>query len=112
MSNILVVDDNQQNLYMLQILLSANGFHVEQASNGKEALELAHCSPPDIIISDILMPVMDGFALCRAWKEDELLKNIPFILPPTQSRRMKISHSASEPIGSSENLPNRQDFWL
>jgi len=79
MSNILIVDDNQQNLYMLQILLSANGFQVDQASNGKEALERAHCSPPDIIISDILMPVMDGFALCRAWKEDELLKNIPFI---------------------------------
>ena len=42
MTNILVVDDNQQNLYMLQVLLSANGYKVEQASNGAEAIEHAH----------------------------------------------------------------------
>ena len=79
MRTLLIVDDNQQNLYMLQVLLSANGFQVEQASNGVEALELARRRLPDMIVSDILMPVMDGFALCRAWKEDERLKNIPFI---------------------------------
>jgi two-component system, cell cycle sensor histidine kinase and response regulator CckA len=79
MNKILVVDDNQQNLYMLQVLLSANGFQVEQASNGAEALEYARRALPDMIVSDILMPVMDGYALCRTWKEDERLKNIPFI---------------------------------
>ncbi len=80
MSTLLIVDDNQQNLYMLKVLLSANGFQVELASNGVEALEQARRAPPDMIISDILMPVMDGFALCRAWKEDERLKDIPFVL--------------------------------
>jgi len=79
MTKLLVVDDNQQNLYMLQVLLSANGFKVELASNGAEALERARRAPPDMVISDILMPVMDGFALCRAWKGDERLKDIPFV---------------------------------
>ena len=79
MRTLLIVDDDEQNQYMLQILLSANSFHVEQASNGAEALKMAQHTPPDMIISDILMPVMDGFSLCRAWKEDERLKNIPFI---------------------------------
>jgi signal transduction histidine kinase/CheY-like chemotaxis protein len=79
MNKFLIVDDNAQNLYMLEVLLKSNGFEVEQASNGKEALELAHRNPPDMIISDILMPIMDGFSLCRTWKTDERLKRIPFI---------------------------------
>ncbi len=79
MTTLLIVDDNEQNLYLLKILLSANGFHVELASNGAEALEQARRTVPDMIVSDILMPVMDGFSLCRAWKEDERLKDIPFV---------------------------------
>jgi two-component system, cell cycle sensor histidine kinase and response regulator CckA len=79
MNTLLVVDDNPQNLYLLQVLLSTHGFEVDSASNGSEALERAHRSPPDMIISDILMPVMDGFSLCRAWKQDDRLKSIPFV---------------------------------
>ncbi|MBN2071620.1 MAG: response regulator [Candidatus Krumholzibacteriota bacterium] len=79
MARLLIVDDDEQNLYMLQVLLSANGFQVDQASNGKKALEQARLNPPDMIVSDILMPVMDGYALCREWKRDEKLKEIPFI---------------------------------
>ena len=49
------------------------------AENGKEALDKAHANPPDLIVSDILMPVMDGYALCRQWKSDDTLKHIPFV---------------------------------
>jgi len=79
MKTILIVDDNPQNLYLLDVLLKTHGYRVEKASNGLEALKVARKTQMDMVISDILMPTMDGFGLCRAWKADELLKGIPFI---------------------------------
>jgi len=79
MENILLVDDNSQNLYFLEVLLKGNGFETRTALNGVEALASARANPPDLIIADILMPVMDGFALCREWRADERLRHIPFI---------------------------------
>ncbi|GAH77312.1 unnamed protein product, partial [marine sediment metagenome] len=52
---------------------------VETAANGMEALEKLHTEGFDMIVSDILMPVMDGFQLCKECKEDEKLKDIPFV---------------------------------
>jgi PAS domain S-box-containing protein/putative nucleotidyltransferase with HDIG domain len=79
MSTILVVDDLEQNRYLLRTMLTAAGFEVLEAANGAEALELARRTLPGLIISDILMPQMDGFALCREWKRDERLRDIPFV---------------------------------
>ena len=79
MNKILIVDDQEQNLYLLKTLLGGNGYQVLEAANGAQALALARTSPPDVIISDILMPVMDGFSLCLEWKKDSGLKNIPFV---------------------------------
>jgi putative nucleotidyltransferase with HDIG domain len=79
MNKILIVDDQKQNLYLLKTLLGGHGYQVLEATNGAEALQLAKANPPDVIISDILMPVMDGFSLCQAWKHDEDLRNIPFV---------------------------------
>lgn len=79
MTRILIVDDNLSNIYLLESILKGYGFSVVSARNGEEALAKANEDPPDLIITDILMPVMDGFELCRQWKSIDLLKNIPFV---------------------------------
>ena len=79
MSKILVVDDIELNRYMLESLCRGQGYEVSVAANGEEALQIARADPPDLIISDILMPVMDGYSLCREWRNDERLRHIPFV---------------------------------
>jgi PAS domain S-box-containing protein len=78
MVKVLIVDDKWENLYLLQTMLDMNGFETIAVKNGAEALDLLRNNIPDLIISDILMPVMDGFTLCRECKKDETLKKIPF----------------------------------
>jgi len=80
MTHILIVDDKEENLYYLQALLTGNGYVVELARHGAEALVKARQNPPQIIVSDLLMPVMDGYTLLRHWKSDAKLKKIPFIV--------------------------------
>ena len=79
MKRVLIVDDIKENLYLLESLLKGYGYGTVTANNGAEALGLGLKEPPDLIIADILMPVMDGYTLCREWKKDDTLKNIPFI---------------------------------
>ena len=79
MSKILIADDIEANRYFLESLFKGYGHQVTVAVNGKEALERALADPPDLIVSDILMPVMDGFALCRKWQANPELKDRPFI---------------------------------
>jgi two-component system, cell cycle sensor histidine kinase and response regulator CckA len=77
--NILLVDDNPANLDLLRMLLEREHHVTVCATNGEEALVKAREIRPDLTISDILMPVMDGFALCKAWVKDAYLRAIPFI---------------------------------
>jgi PAS domain S-box-containing protein len=80
MSRILIVDDRDEGRYLLHRLLQGNGYEVEVACHGRGALTRARERPPQLVISDLLMPVMDGYSLLRQWKADEVLKDIPFVV--------------------------------
>jgi PAS domain S-box-containing protein len=77
---ILVVDDNPTNRKLLRVLLEAEGHSVIEADNGVSALERLNREQLDAVISDILMPEMDGFRLCYEIRSSAKLKTLPFII--------------------------------
>ncbi len=80
LERILIVEDKEEGLYFLRALLEAHGFEVDEARHGAEALAKGRQTPPDLVISDLLMPGMDGYTLLRHWRADERLKAIPFVV--------------------------------
>lgn len=75
----LIVDDQEENRYLLQSLLEGAGYDVAQAKNGKEGMEVLGDEPVDAVISDILMPVMDGYQFCREVRSTPATACLPFI---------------------------------
>jgi DNA-binding response OmpR family regulator len=78
-SKILIVDDEPFNLDLLEQELQDMGHLVECAANGQEALDQVAAAPPDLILLDVMMPVMDGLTVCRTLKADEDTRLIPIV---------------------------------
>jgi PAS domain S-box-containing protein len=76
---VLVVDDDEASRYLIATLLRGHGHEVVEAREGREALSKARSEPVDVLVTDILMPVMDGYSLAREWKADPDLAPIPLI---------------------------------
>lgn len=89
---VLVVDDQAVNRKMLEMQLSRNGYDVVQAANGREAVEMAKTFVPDLILLDVMMPVMDGFETCKALKKIEVVEEIPVIFLTARERETDIVH--------------------
>jgi two-component system cell cycle response regulator DivK len=76
---ILIIEDNEQNLYLTTYLLGKQDFDVVQARNGQKGLEVAASENPDLILLDIQLPVMDGYEVARRLKQAEETRSIPII---------------------------------
>ncbi|MFS0783666.1 response regulator transcription factor [Bacillus sp. 1P06AnD] len=85
MKQILVVDDDDEIVHLISIYLKNEGFIIHTASNGKEALEIMEIEPIDLVILDLMMPVMDGMEMCRVLRETSL---VPILMLTAKSEDM------------------------
>lgn len=79
MGDILIVDDKPENLLLLKQILTGRGYAVRTVASGAEALEAAGLQVPDLILLDILMPIMDGYEVCRRLKANDRTRDIPVL---------------------------------
>lgn len=95
MSRILIVDDEAEIVTLLRFVLKNDGHAIDAAGNGVEALERLGVEPasdnrvPDLIILDIMMPVMDGYALNMRLQKEDKTKNIPILVLTAKGQKMR-----------------------
>lgn len=78
-ARVLVIEDNEQNLYLIRFILEGCGCRVFSATDGRKGIELAPEVRPDMILLDIQLPVMDGYAVARALRQNPDLADTPVI---------------------------------
>jgi len=108
--NVLVVDDDRNAVDILSRLLTREGFTVQCASGGHEALATVARHPIDVILLDVMMPDMDGFQVCEALRRDERTREIPVILLTAKDdmetrvvgMRLGVSEFLTKPINKVE----------
>ncbi|HAR50228.1 chemotaxis protein CheY [Smithella sp. SCADC] len=76
---ILVIEDNEQNLYLMRFLLEKNGFTVVEATDGEKGVEMAKETKPHLILLDIQLPRMDGYAVAREIRKNDELSATPIV---------------------------------
>ncbi|MEE9911775.1 MAG: response regulator [Deltaproteobacteria bacterium] len=77
--NILVIEDNEQNLYLVRFILEKSGYQVHAAMDGQSGIDLANQLKPDLILLDIQLPVMDGYDVARNLRSNPDLSAIPIV---------------------------------
>ena len=77
--NILVIEDNEQNLYLVRFLLEARGHHISEARSGPEGIAAARAAPPDLILLDIQLPQMDRYAVARVLRQIPVFDAVPIV---------------------------------
>jgi putative two-component system response regulator len=99
-ATVLVADDRAEDRMLVRVVLERMGCRVIEAEDGQQALDVAQRSHPHLILSDILMPVMDGFTFCRRLLEDPLLRHVPFVFLTATYGETHDQQFAAEVCGS------------
>lgn len=112
MKSILVVDDSKTQAKQLEVLLAHHGYRVRVAPSAERALELLREERPDLVISDIVMPSMDGFELCKAIRADEGRKDIPVILMTSLNDTSDVLRALAAGADNFITKPYQQELLL
>jgi len=110
-SNILVVDDNPDKLQLIEAALSLAGYQVSTAGDGVEALAAIESYQPDLVITDVMMPRMNGYELAQRIRANPVTKFIPVIMQTAAGRRAEDSRRASE-VGALGYITDPTDLDL
>jgi diguanylate cyclase (GGDEF)-like protein len=110
-SNILVVDDNPDKLHLIEAALSLAGYQVTTASDGVEALAAIESYQPDLVITDVMMPRMNGYELAQRIRANPVTKFIPVIMQTAAGRRAEDLRRASE-VGALGYITDPTDLDL
>ena len=78
-ATVLVVEDFDETRFMLKLALEMSGYNVLEAVNGEEAVDIARREQPDLILMDLSLPLLDGFAATRSIREETQLSNVPIV---------------------------------
>lgn len=87
-ARILVIDDEEDILKTLSMALKLEGYTVESASDGQEGFDKACRLKPDLVVSDVMLPSLNGYQICRKLKDDKEYKDIPIILITVQAQQI------------------------
>lgn len=115
---VLVIEDNEQNMYLVSFILEHNGFLVLQARNGNEGISLARENLPDLILLDIQLPVMDGYTVARNLRKITPLSKVPIIavtsyaMPGDHERSLEAGCTGyiEKPINPETFIPEIQKY--
>jgi len=88
LGTILIVEDSPSELELMSHYLNESGYNVIKASGAKEALEKAALEQPDIIVTDVVMPGMSGFELCRSLKRNPATQKVPIVICSSKNQEI------------------------
>ncbi|MFN6518840.1 MAG: PleD family two-component system response regulator [Nostoc sp. CreGUA01] len=88
LGTILIVEDSPSELELMSHYLKESGYNVIKTTDAKEALEKAVLEKPDVIVTDVVMPEMSGFELCRSLRKDPITAKVPIIICSSKNQKI------------------------